>query len=79
MYIKYGRILNAQKLFDNMHDVNIVTWIIMIKGHVIHNYTNYSLKLFNLMKHLGTNPNNMTIFCVLLAFSHAGLLDEGCK
>lgn len=36
-------------------------------------------KLFALMKHLGTNPNNITFVCVLFVCNHGTLMDESCK
>lgn len=42
-------------------------------------YNEDTLKLFNLMKHLETNPNNITFAGVLLACIHASIVDEGCK
>ena len=62
-----------------MHDADTVSWNAMIGGYAIHGYSKDALKLFDLMKHLGTNPDSITFVCVLLACSHAGLVDEGCK
>jgi len=36
-------------------------------------------KLFDLMKHLVTNPNSITFLCFLLACNHAYLVDESYK
>lgn len=51
----------------------------MVGGYAIHGYNKDALKLFDPMKYLETKPNNITFVCVLLAWSHAALVDEGCK
>jgi len=53
-----------------MYDVNTILWTTMIRGYTIRGYNKNSLKLFDLMKHLGTNPNNITFVY---------LVDKGCK
>jgi len=47
--------------------------------NVINGYNKDTLKLFYLMKYLGTKPNNITFVYVLLASSHIGIVDESCK
>ncbi|KAH9317982.1 hypothetical protein KI387_019751, partial [Taxus chinensis] len=79
MYAKCGRIKKARRLFDKMHDRNVVSWTTMIAGYALHGYGWDALKLFELMKHSGTNPNHVSFVCVLYACSHAGLVEEGCK
>ena len=49
-----------EKLVDKMHDANIVLLIVTIRGLAIHGYNKNALKLFDLMKHFKTNPNNIT-------------------
>jgi len=51
----------------------------MIGGYEIHGYNKDPLKLFDLMKYLETNPNNIKFIFVLLACIHGGLVDEGFK
>lgn len=46
---------------------------------ISHVYNMYSLKLFDMMKHLRTNNDNITCICVLLACSHVGVVDYGYK
>jgi len=56
VYAKYGRIHKAGEIFDKMHDVNTISWKAMIGGYVIHGYNKEG---FDLLKHLGYNPNNI--------------------
>lgn len=78
MYENYGRIHKFQELFNKIHDSNIVSWTKMIGGYAIHGYRKDSL-FFYLMKHLGTNTNNITFVCVLLTCNHVDLVDENFK
>lgn len=79
MYAKYGRIHKARELFDKIHDVNIVSLITIIGGYAIHGYNKDALKIFDMIKHLEVNHNNITFVCILLVYSHIDLLDEGYK
>ncbi|XP_057862802.2 pentatricopeptide repeat-containing protein At2g13600 [Cryptomeria japonica] len=79
MYAKCGIIHQAYELFDNMPRRNIVSWTAMIAGYAQNGYCKDALKLFELMKHRGTCPDNASFSCVLFACSHAGLVAEGCK
>lgn len=38
MYVKYGSVEKAHKLFYKMHDVNIVSLTEIIGGYAIHGY-----------------------------------------
>jgi len=78
-YAKCVRVEKVYDLFDKMHNANIVSWNEMIGGYAMHRYGKDTLKLFNMMKHLGTNPHIITFVCFLLECSHTGLMDEGCK
>ncbi|XP_059066116.1 pentatricopeptide repeat-containing protein At2g22070 [Cryptomeria japonica] len=50
----------------------------IIERYAQNGFCNDALKLFELMKHFKTNPNNVSFACVLLACSHAGLVNKGC-
>ena len=41
------------------------SWNEMIRGYAIHRYNKYALKIFDMMKHLGTKPYNITFLYVL--------------
>jgi len=51
----------------------------MIGGYAIHGNSKDTLKIFDIINHLGTNQNNITFVCVLLACNDVGLVDECCK
>ncbi|XP_057848354.2 pentatricopeptide repeat-containing protein At4g02750-like [Cryptomeria japonica] len=79
MYAKCGNIRKARGLFDKTHQPNVVSWTVMVAGYAMHGYSTHALKLFELMKQSGTNPDHISFISVLFACSHAGLVDEGCK
>ncbi|XP_057826485.2 pentatricopeptide repeat-containing protein At1g09410, mitochondrial-like [Cryptomeria japonica] len=79
MYAKCGRIHKARELFDKMPQRNVVSWTAMIAGYAMHGFREDALKLFELMKPSGTQPDHVSLVCVLFACSHVGLVDEGCK
>jgi pentatricopeptide repeat protein len=77
MYGKYGSIDMARKLFDIMHERDVVSWSAIIAGYGMQGYGENALELFSQMQKTGLSPDHVTFVCVLSACSHAGLLDEG--
>ena len=79
MYSKCGRIDYALRFFDMMPIRNVYSWNSMISGFACHGHGDKALRLFSRMKLDSPPPNHVTFVWVLLACSHAGLLDEGFK
>ncbi|XP_057830927.2 pentatricopeptide repeat-containing protein At2g13600-like [Cryptomeria japonica] len=79
MYAKCGSIHKARELFDNMPQRNVISWNAMITGYAQNGFCKDALRVFELMKHSGTNPDHVSFASVLLACSYVGLVDEGCK
>ncbi|KAJ8769212.1 hypothetical protein K2173_000987 [Erythroxylum novogranatense] len=77
MYAKCGCLHNSEKVFRNMHDVNVVTWTTMISCYGIHGKGNEALALFQRMKDFGFSPNPVTLTAVLASCSHSGLINPG--
>ncbi|KAF7806213.1 putative pentatricopeptide repeat-containing protein [Senna tora] len=84
MYAKCGDIMAARRLFDGTRDKNVTTWTSMIVGHALHGQAEEALKLFSQMTTKTENPssclvvpNDVTFIGVLMACSHAGLVEEG--
>ncbi|KAL5077901.1 hypothetical protein RYX36_016885 [Vicia faba] len=88
MYAKCGDIVNARKLFDSTRNKDVTTWTSMIVGHALHGQAHEALQLFSQMntrrdmtKSSSSNfivcPNDVTFIGVLMACSHAGLVEEG--
>ncbi|XP_059066132.1 putative pentatricopeptide repeat-containing protein At3g49142 [Cryptomeria japonica] len=79
MYAKCGSIDMAREMFENIPQRNVISWNAMISGYAQNGFCKDALKLFELMKHSGTHPDHVSFTCVLLACSHVGLVEEGCK
>ncbi|RYR45054.1 hypothetical protein Ahy_A08g041301 isoform A [Arachis hypogaea] len=78
MYAKCGDITTARRLFDSTKIKDVTTWTSMIVGHALHGQAYEALELFSEMN-TGFNivPNDVTFIGVLMACSHAGLVEEG--
>jgi len=77
MYAKCGILDTAHKLFDRMHQRDVVSWTAMIAGYAVHSCGKEALELFEQMKYSGISPDHVTLVCVLSACCHAGLVEEG--
>eukprot|EP01018_Ginkgo_biloba_P030431 Gb_26340 [translate_table: standard] len=77
MYAKCGSITLARNMFDKMFKKNVVSWTAMIVGYGMHGLGEDALGLFSQMQRAGIEPNYVTYTGVLLACSHAGLVDQG--
>jgi pentatricopeptide repeat protein len=88
MYAKCGDIVNARKLFDSTSNKDVTTWTSMIVGHALHGQAHEALQLFSQMNtgrdkknssssNFIVSPNDVTFIGVLMACSHAGLVEEG--
>ncbi|XP_021900495.1 pentatricopeptide repeat-containing protein At4g39530-like isoform X3 [Carica papaya] len=65
-YFKLGKIREAQKLFDEMTDKNVVSWSVVIHGYAINGFHSKSVELFSQMRILGFAPNSYTVVGVLV-------------
>lgn len=93
MYAKCGDIGTARRLFDRMNKKDVTTWTSMVVGHALHGQAEEALKLYSKMKGTNNNsskskrnsdsgsslivPNDVTFIGVLMACSHAGMVEEG--
>ncbi|GAV84901.1 PPR domain-containing protein/PPR_2 domain-containing protein/DYW_deaminase domain-containing protein, partial [Cephalotus follicularis] len=77
MYSKCGKIDIARKVFDKMHEQDIVSWNSMIFGYGIHGHGMEALSIFHDMLASGLKPDDVTFICLLSACSHSGLVMEG--
>ncbi|KAF3682755.1 putative lipoate-protein ligase A [Capsicum annuum] len=91
MYVKCGDIRKAMLVFDNIRIKDVRTWTSMIVGHALHGQAEEALRLFSALeeennprsrKGRGTEdqlliPNEVMFIGVLMACSHAGMVEEG--
>ncbi|PIA32749.1 hypothetical protein AQUCO_04400150v1 [Aquilegia coerulea] len=77
MYAKCGVVEDSYKVFDKMPEKSVVTWNSLIVANAQNGYSNKALLLFQEMVHCGVVPSSITFTGVLLACSHAGLVEDG--
>lgn len=79
MYSKCGSLDDAWLTFGETNKRNNVIWTSMIYACALHGQAKEAIRVFEMMIHEGTTPNEVTFVGVLTACSHSGLLDEGLK
>lgn len=77
MYAKSGSIGDARKVFDRLDKRDIVSWNSMLTACAHHGLGKEAVSIFEEMRRIGIQPNQITFLCVLTACSHGGLLREG--
>ncbi|KAH0434226.1 hypothetical protein IEQ34_026882 [Dendrobium chrysotoxum] len=77
MYAKCGSIDQARCIFDRLHEKDSVSWNVIITGYGIHGCASEALELLVEMQEEGLNPDEFTYIGILMACSHAGLVEEG--
>ena len=79
MYSKCGSLINARRMFDKMDELKtVVSWSTIIATYGQHGEGKEALYLYDQMQRTNISPEPITLISLLFAFSHAGLLDEGC-
>ncbi|KAF5191018.1 Pentatricopeptide repeat [Thalictrum thalictroides] len=79
MFAKCGCLAEAQQVFDEMQERDVITWTIIISGLATHGRAKESFDHFYDMLECGIKPNEITFMGILSACTHAGLVDEGLK
>ncbi|KAG8380365.1 hypothetical protein BUALT_Bualt06G0007900 [Buddleja alternifolia] len=77
MYGKAGSINDAKKVFYRLVKKDVVSWNSMLTAYAQHGLGPEAVDLFEEMRGIGFQPNEITFLCVLNACSHSGLLDKG--
>ncbi|XP_057839051.2 pentatricopeptide repeat-containing protein At3g26782, mitochondrial [Cryptomeria japonica] len=77
MYLKFGSIENALKVFDKVSQGNEVSWTAMIAGCSQNGYAGEVLALFHRMKLESIKPNSYTLVSFLSACGHLAALQKG--
>ncbi|KAI7726860.1 hypothetical protein M8C21_021786, partial [Ambrosia artemisiifolia] len=77
MYCKCGNIDEANVIFEEISDKDIVSWNTIIAGYARHGFGKEALRVFESMKRRGVKPDEVTMVGVLSACSHSGLVDRG--
>ncbi|KAJ6891620.1 hypothetical protein NC651_024963 [Populus alba x Populus x berolinensis] len=69
LYAKCGVVRDARSVFDELHDIDIVSWTAMIVGYTQNGCPEEALKLFLQKEQVGVLPNDVTIASVFSACS----------
>ncbi|XP_057846762.2 putative pentatricopeptide repeat-containing protein At1g68930 isoform X2 [Cryptomeria japonica] len=77
MYAKSGSIVKGRKAFDEMTQLDVVSWNSIIAGHAHHGYGKEAIQLFEQMQQANVVPNHITFVAVLSACCREGLVSEG--
>ncbi|CAJ1899256.1 unnamed protein product [Sphenostylis stenocarpa] len=76
-YSKWGRMENAQHVFNRMSCKNIISWNALIAGYGNHGQGEEAVEMFEQMLQEGMIPNHVTFLAVLSACSYSGLSERG--
>lgn len=79
LYGKCGSTDMARSVFDILTESDVVSINSMIYAYAQNGFGHEALQLFETMKNLGLEPNDVTFLSILLACNNAGLVEEGCQ
>ncbi|XP_062232561.1 pentatricopeptide repeat-containing protein At1g18485 [Phragmites australis] len=79
MYAKCGFVDDARAFFDQLETKHVVSWTVMITGYAVNGLGKEAVDLYNEMRREGMEPDELTYLGLLMACSHAGMLEEGFK
>ncbi|XP_042961189.1 pentatricopeptide repeat-containing protein At4g38010-like [Carya illinoinensis] len=77
MYVKCECLCEAKQIFDELPEIDIVSWTTMISGLVQCKRPKESLQRFHKMLALGIEPDRLILTSVLSACASLGALDYG--
>lgn len=75
LYAKCGCVEAAREMFEACQDRNVYTWNALIVGLAMYGHGTVALEYFHRMVADGIRPDGVTLLGVLIACSHAGLVD----
>lgn len=77
MYAKCGRVVDARRVFDSLHERSVFTWTIIIAAYVQKGHFFEAFKLFKKMEHEGVKPDEVTFVSILKACAGLGGIERG--
>ncbi|XP_027351914.1 pentatricopeptide repeat-containing protein At5g39680 [Abrus precatorius] len=77
MYGKCGEVLNARKVFDGLHERNVVVWTALMTAYLQNGYFEETLNLFACMDGDDTLPNEYTVAVLFNACAGIAALKHG--
>ncbi|XP_044489731.1 pentatricopeptide repeat-containing protein At4g39952, mitochondrial [Mangifera indica] len=77
MYAKCGQLETSRELFNSMKERDAISWNVMISGYGTHGDAKSAIEIFQQMEKSNVKPNTLTFLALLLACTHAGLVEQG--
>lgn len=77
MYSKCGSLREAQRVFDILPNLDVISWGSMIDGYAQHGYGLPALLLFEKLQKKGIKSSNIIFSSVLKACARVGALEQG--
>ncbi|XP_054792499.1 pentatricopeptide repeat-containing protein At2g13600-like [Prosopis cineraria] len=77
MYSRCGQIKEAKKVFNSIHDKNLVSWNAMMAGYAQNGLGRKVIETFEDMLKTQCTPDHISYVAVLSGCSHLGLVEEG--
>nr|GEW52705.1 hypothetical protein [Tanacetum cinerariifolium] len=78
-YVNCGFLEFALRVFDELPKKNVFCYNATLRGFATHGYGREALGLFKKIRSKGLAHGDVTMVVVISAFSHVGLVDEGCR
>ncbi|KAJ0973417.1 hypothetical protein J5N97_021376 [Dioscorea zingiberensis] len=79
MYGKCGLLTSSIQIFQEMWKPTEIAWNVILGVFAQHGRGKEAIETFNQMVSQGISPNHITFVSLLMACSHAGLVEEGLK
>ncbi|KAH7372654.1 hypothetical protein KP509_17G015000 [Ceratopteris richardii] len=79
MYANCGCLKEAWKIFEESPEKNVVSWGAITAGYALHGDSSMAKHCFLLMERQGLCLTEAVFTSMLVAFVHAGMLEEGCR
>ncbi|KAJ7530179.1 hypothetical protein O6H91_15G083400 [Diphasiastrum complanatum] len=77
MYVKFGCLDEARRVFNRLREHNVVSWTTMIAGNIQHGQNQEAFRLFERMQQEGVKPNRVTYVSMLRLCGNMLALDHG--
>ncbi|KAJ7534645.1 hypothetical protein O6H91_13G104100 [Diphasiastrum complanatum] len=77
MYAKCGHVQDARRVFNNIHELNVVSWTAIIAGYAQQGLGKEALDLYEQMKQEAVQPNIVTYVVLLKACASIAALEQG--
>ncbi|XP_004149535.1 pentatricopeptide repeat-containing protein At4g02750 [Cucumis sativus] len=77
MYAKSGRVPEAENVFAEIKNKDVVSWNSLIAGYALNGCGKEAVELFEVMPLRGIIPDEVTFTGLLSACNHGGFVDQG--